>query len=280
MTSRLRINLAYDGSGLCGWAKQPGRPSVAGALEDALSLVLRCQGKQLAFAVAGRTDAGVHAIGQVCHVDVADTVRLPGDDAGWEKLTRRINGALGHSQQIVVHGVGLAPPGFHARYSPLARHYRYLIADREAIRDPRERFHTLWLENSLDVDQMNHLAAALVGLHDWATFCRARAGATTIRELQSFSWRRHRNGVVDGGVVADAFCHSMVRSLVGAAVAVGIGRCSVEEVLDARDRAQRGSLWKTMAARGLTLEKVIYPPNRELLARQRDTRDRRSLASD
>lgn len=277
MTSRIRIDLAYDGTGFSGWAKQPGRHSVAGVLEEALCRVLRVEPSTLAIVVAGRTDAGVHATGQVCHVDVHDEVALPRDDDGFHKLARRINGALGKSNQVVIHRVSLAPEGFDARFSPIARRYSYLIADRDATKDPRSRRHTLWVEESLDVCAMNQLGHQLVGLHDWASFCRAREGATTIRDLQRFSWSRLETGVLVGEVVADAFCHSMVRSLVGAAVVVGGGRLTVEEVIAARDARQRTSLWKTMPAHGLTLEEVVYPPDRELAARQEATRDVRHL---
>jgi tRNA pseudouridine38-40 synthase len=279
VTTRLRIDLAYDGTGFSGWAKQPGRPSVQGALEEALCRVLRCDADDLAIVVAGRTDAGVHATGQVCHVDVSDRVTLPSDDETVFRLARRLNGALGKSGSVVVHSVRVAPEGFDARFSPLARRYAYLISDAQGNGDPRTRNHVLWVGESLDLDRMNTLAVALIGLHDFAAFCRAREGATTIRHLQTYTWIRRMDGVLEGSVVADAFCHSMVRSLVGAAVAVGSGKCSVEEVIAARDRAERTSLWKTMPAHGLTLEEVIYPEERDLQARAEQTRGVRTLGS-
>ena len=280
MTTRIRIDLAYDGTGFSGWAKQPEHKSVAGVLEDALGRVLRSDPSAFSLVVAGRTDAGVHATRQVCHVDIGNDVTLATTEDGLSQLTRRLNGALGKSNQVVIHRVSIAPEGFDARFSPLARRYSYLIADRGAAKDPRTRNHTLWLDRSLDVAVMNALGESLLGLHDWASFCRAREGATTIRELQRFSWLRREDGVLVGEVVADAFCHSMVRSLVGAAVAVGSGRLDVAEVLAARDSRKRTSLWKTMPAHGLTLEEVIYPADDELLARQAATRGVRSLASD
>ena len=280
MSTRIRINLAYDGSGFSGWAKQPGRPSILASLEEALCLVLRCDPKDLAIVVAGRTDAGVHAIGQVCHVDVADGVSLPVDDVGCERLSRRVGGALGPSGRILIHRISLAPEGFDARYSPLARHYSYYIADGLTIKDPRKRNHQVALSDTLDLGAMADVGKKLLGLHDWASFCRARVGATTIRELQVFSWERDDTGLAIGRVVADAFCHSMVRSLVGSAVAVGRHRCTTEDVLAARAACQRTSLWKTMPAHGLTLDRVVYPPDAELDARRNETRDRRRLASD
>ena len=279
VTTRLRIDLAYDGTGFSGWAKQPGRPSIQGVLEEALCRVLRCDAGDVSIVVAGRTDAGVHATGQVCHVDVSDRAILPADEQELSQLPRRLNGALGKSGSVVVRSVRLAPAGFDARFSPLARRYTYLISDGRGTPDPRTRNHVVWVGESLDDGSMNTLAECLVGLHDFAAFCRAREGATTIRHLRAFSWTRRRDGVLEGSIVADAFCHSMVRSLVGAAVAVGAGRCSVEEVIAARDRAQRTSLWKTMPPHGLTLEEVIYPPESGLQARAEQTRGVRTLDS-
>jgi tRNA pseudouridine38-40 synthase len=278
VTTRLRIDLAYDGSGFSGWAKQPGRASVAGTLEQALCRVLRCDAGELQLVVAGRTDAGVHATGQVCHVDVGSSVLIPSGDR-FDNLARRLNGALGKSGQVVVSRVSVAPPGFDARFSAISRTYSYLLADRDAIRDPRARTFVVWVEDRLDVEAMNALGSRLEGLHDFAAFCRAREGATTIRELQKFSWERQTNGVLAGAVVADAFCHSMVRSLVGSAVAVGAGRCTVDEVIAAREALVRTSLWKTMPAHGLTLVSVQYPEDSDLEARQRQTRGVRSLDS-
>jgi tRNA pseudouridine38-40 synthase len=280
VSTRIRIDLAYDGSGFSGWAKQPGRPSILASLEEAMCLVLRCDTKDLTIVVAGRTDAGVHAIGQVCHVDISDQVTTPVDNEGYERLTRRFNGALGHSGRILIHRVSRAPDSFDARFSPLARHYSYYIADGSTTKDPRKRNHEVWLGEILDVGLMADLGQRLLGLHDWASFCRARVGATTIRELQVFSWERDETGLAIGRVVADAFCHSMVRSLVGAAVAVGSGRCTIDEVVAARDARARTSLWRTMPAHGLTLDRVVYPPDSELAARQRATRDRRDRAPD
>lgn len=279
MATRIRIDLAYDGTGFSGWAKQPGRKSVAATLEDALGRVMRTDPSTFSLVVAGRTDAGVHANGQVCHVDIPDGTTVPRDEDGFASLTRRVNGALGKSGNIVVHRITLAPAGFDARFSPLSRRYSYLIADRLATKDPRTRFYTLWVSNSLDLAAMNALSDKLLGLHDWAAFCRARVGATTIRDLHRFSWTRREDGVVVGEVIADAFCHSMVRSLVGAAVAVGSGKLTASDVVAAREKRERTSLWKTMAAHGLTLEEVVYPPDSELAARGEQTRGVRSLSS-
>lgn len=277
---RLRIDLSYDGSAYSGWAKQPGRPSVQADLETALARALRVGEDEVRTVVAGRTDSGVHALGQVCHVDVPiDAFRaLPGTDAA-ASLTKRLRGALRHSQ-VWVKQVSVAPEGFDARFSPLSRHYEYRIADAQSSKDPRLARHTVWLDDSLDAVAMNALGEALRGLHDFASFCRARAGATTIRTLQEFSWNRDESGVLVAQVSADAFCHSMVRSLVGAAVSVGRGRLDVPTVVALRDAAERTSAWKTMPAHGLTLIEVVYPETDQLAARADATRQPRAPLSD
>ncbi len=278
---RLRIDLAYDGSGFSGWAKQPELPSVQASLEQALARAFRVPADDVRTVVAGRTDSGVHATGQVCHIDVADDLldELVGEDFS-TLATRRLRGALGKSSSIRVIAVDVAPDGFDARFSPLRRRYEYRIADGRSVKDPRQAGYTLWIDESLDAEAMNSLGSRLTGLHDFASFCRQREGATTIRTLEKCSWRRDDHGVLVGTVIADAFCHSMVRSLVGAAVLVGKGGASVDQIVELRDKAERTSVWKTMAAHGLTLVEVEYPPADELAARAEQTRGTRELPSD
>jgi tRNA pseudouridine38-40 synthase len=278
---RLRIDLAYDGSGFSGWAKQPELPSVQASLEQALSRAFRVPADNVKTVVAGRTDSGVHATGQVCHVDLSSEVleELAGDQFAHE-ATRRLRGALGKASSIRLISVSVAPEGFDARFSPLRRRYEYRVADAQAVKDPRQAHYTLWSDDTLDLVLMNSLGEALQGLHDFASFCRAREGATTIRTLERFSWERDDDGVLIGTVVADAFCHSMVRSLVGAAIMVGRASVSVDEVVSLRDQVQRTSVWKTMPAHGLTLVEVEYPPAEELASRANQTRAARELPSD
>jgi len=278
---RLRVDLAYDGSGFSGWAKQPTLPSVQQTLETALAKALRLDASEVKTVVAGRTDSGVHATGQVCHLDLPDdhpVAAAPQRVDG--ELLKRLRGALGKASSIWVEGVSIAPEGFDARFSPLRRRYEYRVADAVATKDPRHAGHTLWISDSLNVSAMNRLGKALLGLHDWASFCRAREGATTIRTLEKFAWARDSKGLLCGTVVADAFCHSMVRSLVGAAIAVGKGALEVSDVLALRDMAERTSAWKTMPAHGLTLVEVIYPKDRELARRAELTRAPRAPLSD
>lgn len=273
MSARARIDLAYNGAAYSGWARQPARPSVQHTLEEALAVALRVDPSEVKTVVAGRTDSGVHALGQVAHVDLPEGV-AEGDrvDADLQRLLQRVRGVLRAHPSIVIHNITLAPEGFDARFSPLSRRYEYRIADQRALKDPRLAGHTLWLRDALDESAMSELGRALCGLHDWAAFCRARPGATTIRDLTEFSWVRDDEGVLVGTVIADAFCHSMVRSLVGAAVAVGSGVLTAPQVVALRDVGERTSAWKTMPAHGLTLIEVTYPPDEELASRQAHTR--------
>ena len=278
---RLRVDLAYDGAGFSGWAKQPNLPSVQQTLETALAKALRLDLSLVRTVVAGRTDSGVHATGQVCHVDLPSDHALVAEPRKVDKeLLKRLRGALGKTSAIWVERVMIAPDGFDARFSPLRRRYEYRIADGRSRKDPRTAGHTLWISDSLNQAAMNRLGKALLGFHDWASFCRAREGATTIRTLEKFSWVRDSEGVLCGTVVADAFCHSMVRSLVGAAIAVGKRDLAVSEIVALRDQTARTSAWKTMPAHGLTLVEVVYPKDRELARRAELTRAQRAPLSD
>lgn len=289
---RVRIDLAYDGSAFAGWATQPGLRTVQGEVEKALA-TLFARGAETGprTVVAGRTDAGVHATGQVVHVDLdaERLVALVSPDRGGlgpgrvalepaEVLARRLGGIVGRDGDIVVHRASLAPPGFDARFSPLWRRYEYRVADGRARRDPRRRHDTLAVRDALDVDAMNQAADALLGLRDFGAFCKPRDGATTVRTLQQYSWETSPDGALVATVRADAFCHSMVRSLVGAAIAVGRGALSVEQLAAARDAAARTSLFPVVAAHGLTLVEVGYPPDEELAERAEQTRARREIA--
>nr|WP_210768061.1 tRNA pseudouridine(38-40) synthase TruA [Cellulomonas humilata] len=278
---RLRLDLAYDGTGFAGWAIQPDLRTVQGVLEVALGTVLRTDGPPR-VTVAGRTDSGVHARGQVAHVDIPVGLieksrgrsRRPVD----EVLLTRLGGIL--PPDLVVHALTRAADGFDARFSALSRRYAYRICDDSARRDPLSRTHVLWHRRTLDVDAMAAAAKPLVGRHDFASYCKPRPGATTIRTLEAFSWSRPVDGPDAGLVVAtvqaDAFCHSMVRSLVGASLAVGEGREGSgwpAEMLAAR---RRGAGVHVVAPHGLMLEEVSYPADEELAARAVLTRARRA----
>jgi tRNA pseudouridine38-40 synthase len=268
---RVRLDIAYDGTDFAGWAVQPHRRTVQGTIEDALTTILRLTHIPR-LVVAGRTDAGVHATGQVAHVelDLNDGLDLV-------RLRRRLSSLLRQTPDVVIKSVTKAPEGFDARFSPLARRYEYRLLDREELRNPLVRHRTVWTSTPLDLDLMNATAASLVGLRNFGAFCKPREGATTIRELQEFAWTRDDTGTLIARLQSDAFCHSMVRSLVGACVEVGSSRLELADLGDVADAAQRTSVFKIMPAHGLTLTEVIYPPDAELGLRAELTRARRGM---
>lgn len=275
---RLRLDLAYDGSQFHGWARQPGLRTVQGRLEAALDTVLRTSGS--ALTVAGRTDTGVHARGQVAHLDVEDDlVRAAGGrskEAPLPTLRRRLNGVLDRDLRIL--RVAEAPEGFDARFSAQWRRYAYRIADRPEAVDPLDRGHVLTWSSPLDLEAMNAAADVLLGMHDFAAFCRKRRGATTIRSLLDLHWERDTAGVAVGTVRADAFCHNMVRALVGCLVVVGEHRRDVRWPAEVLQGRQRDPAVRVLHAHGLTLEEVSYPPEDQLAARARESRVRRTLS--
>lgn len=277
MSIRLRIDLGYNGSQYSGWAIQPQHRTIQGDLEKALALALRLEPAATRTVVAGRTDAGVHAIGQVCHVQLPDGYELSAHALG--QLRARVQGTLA-TRDIVIHAISVAPEGFDARFSAMSREYEYRIADSLSLKNPLHATFTVWNSYPLDGHAMDELGKALVGLHDWSAFCKPRVGATTIRELQHYHWRRDHDGVLVARVIADAFCHSMVRSLVGAAAAVGRGKLGVQDVVRLRDEKQRTSEFPTMPAHGLSLVKVSYPQDSELSQRASLTRNKRDADPD
>lgn len=273
----MRLDLSYDGTGFAGWARQPGLRTVQGTLEEALRTVLRLP-EVPATVVAGRTDAGVHATGQVCHVDVPvaawDAVpgRSPSPPAA--ALVRRLSGVL--PADVVVTTAAVAPPGFDARFSALARRYSYHLWDAATGVPPLRRRELLAVRGPLDVQAMTAAGQALTGLHDFAAFCRRREGATTVRTLLEYAWRRTPDGVVEARVVADAFCHSMVRALVGAAIAVGQGRRPPSWPREVLAAGRRSPDVAVAAAHGLVLREVVYPDDDRLAERARAARSRRT----
>jgi tRNA pseudouridine38-40 synthase len=267
---RLRLDLAYDGTGFHGWAAQPGLRTVQAEVETALTTVLR---RPAPLTCAGRTDAGVHARGQVVHLDVEPAVldQAAGRSAGHptEALLRRLNGVL--APDVRVLRAAEAADGFDARFSALWRRYVYRICDVPSAADPRTRTFVVAWPRLLDEGAMNEAARALLGEHDFAAFCKQREGASTVRELLELRVARTREGL-DTTVRADAFCHSMVRALVGCLVAVGEGRRPASwagEVLGSRVRDPAVTV---MPAHGLTLDEVCYPGETELAARATATR--------
>jgi tRNA pseudouridine38-40 synthase len=275
---RVRLDLGYDGTQFSGWAAQPGLRTVEGELSAALTTMLR-SADPVRLTVAGRTDAGVHARGQVAHVD-PDPVAwaaLPGrsDRPPEAAALSRLHGIL--PADIVVRSVTVAPAGFDARFSALRRRYLYRLCDDPAAADPLRRRDTVVARRSLDVDAMHEAAQTLLGLHDFGAFCKRREGATTVRTLLDYTWRRADDGTLEATVVADAFCHSMVRSLVGAVVPVGEGRRPVQWPAQVLAAAVRDPGVAVMPPHGLSLEEVVYPPDDQLAARVAQSRAVRTL---
>ncbi|ROR89650.1 tRNA pseudouridine(38-40) synthase TruA [Nocardioides aurantiacus] len=278
---RLRLDLAYDGSGYHGWARQPGLRTVQGELERGLTTVLRVDRAEVT--VAGRTDTGVHARGQVAHVDVAEDALAAvvgrGTDAPVDALLRRLNGVL--DADVRVRSVAPAPPGFDARFSAIWRRYVYRVADRVTLVDPLVRGHVLAWPRPLDEAVMAEASRELLGEHDFAAFCRKREGATTIRTLLDLTWARREDGpgagTLEATVRADAFCHSMVRALVGCLLAVGDGRRPPEWAAEVLAGRRRDPAVTVAHAHGLTLEEVAYPADADLASRARTSRALRTL---
>lgn len=294
---RLRLDIGYDGTDFHGWATQPGLRTVQHEIEASLAVLLRSdEAAAPRLTVAGRTDAGVHARGQVAHVDVAD-------ESASRITPRRLNGVLSARRNewlaagaggavrdsaaqsptrawrgpsdAVVHAVREAPAAFDARFAALRRRYEYRLRDAGTPFDPLTARFTADVARALDLEAMQRASDALLGLQDFTTFCKAREGATAVRDLLRFDWHRAEDGALVAAIEADAFCHSMVRALVGSVVAVGSSRIDHDDLLELRNARQRTSRFAVMPAHGLSLEEIVYPPDDELAARAAQTRGRR-----
>lgn len=305
--TRLRLDLSYDGTDFSGWAAQPGLRTVQGELEAALAVLLRVgaaggEANAPRLTVGGRTDAGVHARGQVAHLDITSAqlekwsgrrrgagpvqhaseprnagvgeTALRSDD--FRLRARRLNGVLKRSApDIEVHEARIVPAEFDARFSALRRRYEYRLRGSDMRRDPLTARFTADVQSALDLAAMQRSADQLLGLNDFTTFCKAREGATAVRDLLCFEWRKTEDGAYAARIEADAFCHSMVRALIGAVVAVGSGRISEQELVDLRDARVRSSRFPVMPAHGLSLEEIAYPADADLARRAEQTRARR-----
>lgn len=275
---RIRLDLGYDGTDFSGWAAQPGRRTVEETLATGLGTILRLP-KAPKLTVAGRTDAGVHAAGQVAHADVPREAweQVPGrsDRAPATALLTRLAGVL--PGDVRVHGAAVAPEGFDARFSAIHRRYAYRVSDHPAGAPPLRRRDVLSHRRPLDHEAMAAAAATLTGLNDFAAFCKHREGATTIRTLLAYSWQRTEGGLLEATVLADAFCHSMVRALVGAVLPVGEGRRPVGWPAEVLTGKRRDPQVAVVAPHGLVLEEVGYPADAELAARAQESRSVRTL---
>ncbi len=284
---RIRLDLAYDGSAYRGWAAQPGLTTVQGVLQDALATLIR---REVPVVVAGRTDAGVHARGQVVHLDLSqdewERLARGREITPEQALLRRLGGVLSRQEgAVVVHGARRVPEEFDARFSALSRTYTYRLADgvrREGLllRDPLRRHDTAWHNRELDERLMRaeavSAAAGEGGLRDFGSFCKPREMGTTLRELQHFSIRREDDGVLVARLTADAFCHHMVRALIGGCIDVGEGRRDPGWLLHRLEVPRWDSQVRLAPPHGLVLESVAYPADDQLAARAEQTRAVRS----
>jgi len=243
---RLRIDLSYDGTNFSGWAIQPDRRTVQQVIEEAIGTVAQSKAETI---VAGRTDAGVHATGQVIHVDVPDSLEL-------EDLAYKLNRIL--DEDVRINQIQIAPPAFHARFSALRRYYEYRILDENKVIPPLTRFNTASWYRPLDLDQMNHASALLLGTHDFSAFraaeCQANSPVRTLTES-----RVHRQGdwlVFD--FAANAFLQHMIRNLVGALVYVGKGAEPVTLMTTLLSQKDRTLAPPTFMPDGLYLTAVDY----------------------
>ena len=256
---RLRIDLTYDGTNFAGWAKQPDQRTLQGTVEDVLAKLVRTSVNTV---VAGRTDAGVHATGQVLHVDIPEALEAsryrPEEDIwDFEHFRYRLNQML--DEDIRILNVDAAPVNFDARFSATARHYRYKLLDGNRDLHPLKRVDVATWFRTLDIELMNKASAPLLGKHDFFTFCRYREGATSLRTLLEFSWSRDSDGFVLCDIAADGFGWNMVRNLVGASVCVGEERFPPEWIAEILQAQTRVSDSYVFPAKGLTLVQVDYP---------------------
>ena len=269
---RLRIDIAYDGTAFFGWATQPDRRTIQDLVEEAIARISRSDVESV---VAGRTDAGVHAIGQVIHVDLPDSVFS--DGLTYVDLRYKLNRIL--DEDVRVMEISDAPSGFHARFSALRRIYTYKILDANEVIPPLSRYDVAPWYRPLDVELMNKASALVLGHHDFAAFCKYKEGGTTIRTLEKYQWHRDETGLLVAEVVADAFCYSMVRNLVGAVVCVADGRKDPSWMAELLANKERVSDSLVFPARGLSLTQVDYPSDQELLDRAKVTIGKRTDGS-
>ncbi len=281
-SQRLKLVLGYDGTAFHGWAEQPGLRTVQTELQAAIDTLLRRPAGTTRLTVGGRTDAGVHARGQVAHFDVTgeEYAKLLGRATGSEAelayaRARKINGVLHRAgvNDVAVSAVTPAPQEFDARFGAIHRRYEYRL--KHGYIDPLQRFYTAQVKRPIDFAVLQRVSGELTGLRDFTTFCKAREGATAVRNLTHFEWQQLADGTCVARIQADAFCHSMVRALVGGAVAAATGRIRPAELAELADLRERSTRFAVMPALGLSLEEIAYPPDEELAARAQQTRAKR-----
>lgn len=270
--SRFRVDFAYDGTDFNGWAKQPKLRTVQGVLLEVMEQIFGPTENDFAMRIAGRTDAGVHADHQVCHFDLSPEQQKR---LGRTPLSaRRLNNLL--PADIAVHSIAPAADGFDARFSAIGRSYKYLITDGACKPNPKRARYALSVKKELDVDLMQQGTQLLVGLRDFGAFCKPREGATTIRDLRTLSVTRLPDNAIEVFLEADAFCHNMVRAIVGSLIAVGEKRHSLADLKAMQESAVRGAKVKVIDPRGLTLDAISYPSDEKLGEQAQRARRRRT----
>ena len=273
--TRLRIDFGYDGTDFFGWSKQPELRTIQAAFLEALTLIFGESEIDFSLRVAGRTDAGVHALNQVAHFDLSQTQLARLGRETIDDIAYKLNRLL--PSDIRVAAVGIAPEGFDARFSAINRRYRYRLADNLSFKNPLETRFTLDVGGQLNIEVMSEAGSQLLGLHDFASFCKPREGSTTIRELQEITVSRGQGQVVEIEIQADAFCHNMVRSIVGALIAVGQGRATPAKIKQLLEQTNREGSYKVVSPHGLSLLKIGYPADDQLAAQAEKAQNLRTL---
>lgn len=243
---RIKCTVSYDGTNFSGYQVQPGKRTVQGEMEKALEKLNK--GNSIRVSASGRTDAGVHARGQVIHFDTA----LEIEPARWQVALNSLLPA-----DIAIHSVELVQSDFHARFDAVGKEYRYFLLQSKH-RDPFQRNYAYQFPYELDYEAMKEAAGQLLGTHDFTSFCSAKTEVEDrVRTLQKIDFYEE-NGLLVFRFVGDGFLYNMVRILVGTLLEVGTGRraaTSMQELLDCKDRTQAG---KTAPGHGLYLWKVFY----------------------
>lgn len=257
---RIRGEVAYDGKDFSGWGFQPDRRTVQGSLEEAFTQIIG--GDRTVVQCAGRTDAGVHASGQVMHLDIP---------VEWSErlsdLAYKVNAIL--DDDVVVKALVHTNQNFDARFAALSRSYTYFI--QEGLRDPLTRDRVYQHRAYLDVEAMNDASQVLLGLHDFSAFCKKTDYGTSIRNLKKFTWTRTSDGLIRVDITSDAFCYSMVRALVGAVISIGEGKRTKEWLAGYLAKGEKDPAVYLVPGHPLTLVAVEYPEESEYADRIKKT---------
>jgi tRNA pseudouridine38-40 synthase len=272
-TKRYKVICSYDGTDFFGWARQPRFPTIQQHVERALEIISRNRrgSTSVKTIVGGRTDTGVHALGQVFHVDL--------DDAQVEKvigktfadlpsaLIYRANSLLPKTIRLL--SCSAVPREFNARYSAIERHYVYRIFDSTCQQTALNSRYAHFIDGKIDLETINFLGQKILGLHDFSAFIKSRPHSTNIRELKEFRFvRLSRSKGICAHLRADAFAHNMVRSLIRSALLVGLGKKTPAWFLDRFNSRVRVGETGPIEAKGLILRNISYPQSKTQIIAQ------------